>query len=75
MEYFGYVLDDVIECEACRRRAVDIHHISGRKMGAGKKSQKNHIENLVALCRECHIKAEHNKEFNQLIKEIHLKKL
>ena len=30
---------------------------------------KNQIENLIALCRSCHIKAETNKEFNQQLKE------
>ena len=73
MQYFDLGIDDFIECEVCRQRAVDIHHIEPRGMGGSKK--KDFIANLVALCRLCHIKAENNKEFNQLVKEKHLKNL
>ena len=47
-DYFGYGIDDVIPCEICGKRAVDIHHIDGR----GK--DKNVIGNLMALCRDHH---------------------
>tara|TARA_R100001443_G_scaffold3945_1_gene11873 strand:- start:1895 stop:2140 length:246 start_codon:yes stop_codon:yes gene_type:complete len=73
MQYFDYCLDDVILCEYCNAKAVDIHHIKPRGLGGSK--TKDFIANLVALCRPCHIKAEHNKEFNQRVKEIHLKNL
>jgi len=52
--YFGYGEQDFIPCEMCGSRAVDIHHISGRGKG------KDVIENLMALCRDCHNQA-HNK--------------
>ena len=51
MKYFCYGIDDVIPCEMCGRKAVDIHHIQGR----GK--DKDVISNLMALCRSCHLKA------------------
>tara|TARA_R100000655_G_scaffold109929_1_gene166405 strand:+ start:4971 stop:5231 length:261 start_codon:yes stop_codon:yes gene_type:complete len=70
MQHFGYVLDDFIECEVCRQRAVDIHHIEPRGMGGSKK--KDFIANLVALCRLCHIRAEKEKDFNEIVKVIHL---
>jgi len=70
MQHFGYVLDDFIECEVCRQRAVDIHHIEPRGMGGSKK--KDFIANLVALCRSCHIRAEKEKDFNEIVKVIHL---
>lgn len=74
MDYHDYVLDDVILCSACGTVAVDIHHLIGRGMGAGKNSQKNEIENLIALCRRCHIKAETDKNFNNQLKELNKKK-
>jgi 5-methylcytosine-specific restriction endonuclease McrA len=57
----------------CERQAVDIHHIIPRGMGGSK--TKDYIENLVALCRECHIRAERDKSWNEVVKAIHLTKL
>jgi 5-methylcytosine-specific restriction endonuclease McrA len=54
MEFFGYDVSDFIECEVCRSQAVDIHHIDARGMGGSK--LKDFIENLMALCRDCHVK-------------------
>ena len=73
LKYFDYVLDDFISCTGCNKKAVDIHHIERRGIGGSK--NKDYIENLAALCRECHDKAERNKEFNQMVKERHLKLL
>tara|TARA_R100000231_G_scaffold17309_1_gene17983 strand:- start:751 stop:1002 length:252 start_codon:yes stop_codon:yes gene_type:complete len=72
MDYHDYVLDDVILCSACGAVAVDIHHISGRGIGGSK--NKDFIENLIALCRRCHIKAETDKKFNNQLKELNKKK-
>jgi len=55
MKHFDYGEQDVILCEACGRKAVDIHHINGR----GK--DKDVIENLMALCRRCHDMAHEEK--------------
>ena len=69
MDYHDYVIDDVIQCEYCNKVAVDIHHIEARGIGGDPTGHKNQIENLIALCRSCHIKAETNKEFNNYLKE------
>ena len=70
MRYFGYGIDDFIPCEVCGARCVDIHHLEGR----GK--DKDRIELLIGLCRKCHDKAHNsNREFNERLKEIHLKRL
>jgi 5-methylcytosine-specific restriction endonuclease McrA len=53
MNYFGYSIADFIPCECCEAKAVDIHHIKSRGMGGSK--EKDCIENLMALCRHCHI--------------------
>ena len=72
MDYFDYGIDDVILCEVCGHKAVDIHHIDGRGKG------KDVIENLMALCRKCH-NAAHGLEKTYLHKDIlfaiHTKKL
>jgi 5-methylcytosine-specific restriction endonuclease McrA len=73
LRHFNYVEGDFIACTTCNAKAVDIHHISPRGMGGSK--LKDYIENLAALCRNCHNMAESNKEFNQKVKEKHLKLL
>ena len=68
MDFHDYCKDDFIPCEACGTTAVDIHHLSGRGLGGSK--NKDFIENLIALCRRCHIKAETDKQFNNQLKEL-----
>ena len=55
-KYFGYTIADFGACEVCGAGAVDIHHIKPRSLQGG-----NEIENLAALCRECHRLAHDNK--------------
>lgn len=69
MDYFGYVADDVILCEICGRRGQDIHHIEARGMG-GRESADN-IENLMAVCRQCHVKYGDKKQYMDFLKDIH----
>jgi 5-methylcytosine-specific restriction endonuclease McrA len=69
MEYFGYGVEDYIACELCNARAVDIHHISCRGMGGTKKEET--IDNLMALCRTCHIDYGDKKDFIDYLKEKH----
>lgn len=47
-----------IPCESCGDPAVDIHHISARGMGGDPQGIKDVPENLIALCRLCHDRAE-----------------
>jgi hypothetical protein len=55
LKYFRYGEQDIVPCEICQSPAVDIHHIWGR----GK--DKDVIENLMAVCRKCHVRI-HDKE-------------
>ena len=57
MSYFDIGMQDVIYCEKCGARGTDIHHINGR----GK--DKDVVENLIALCRDCHNLAHASKEY------------
>jgi hypothetical protein len=69
MDYFGYGKEDFISCEICGKRAVDIHHINARGMGGSK--DKDTIDNLMAVDRECHIKYGDKKEYMDFLKEKH----
>lgn len=46
--YFDIAQDEIVLCEICGKKAVDIHHINGRGKGM------DVISNLIALCRDCH---------------------
>lgn len=73
MDYFGYVLDDIVCCEICGSVAVDIHHIRARGMG-GTKTADN-IENLMAVCRQCHVDYGDKKDKVEYLISIHDKHL
>lgn len=73
MDHFGYVLDDFIGCEICGSRAVDIHHIKRRGIGGNPDADK--IENLMAVCRKCHIEYGDKKEHIEWLQKIHNRNL
>lgn len=65
----GYHPTDFIPCETCESKAVDIHHIEARGMGGSK--NKDVLENLMALCRWCHIEYGDVKAHKGFLKETH----
>ena len=69
MLHFGFIKDDFIPCEVCGSRAVDIHHIERRGMGGT--SRIDTVENLMGLCRSCHIEYGDKKDFKQFLKDKH----
>ena len=69
LNYFGYDETDFIPCEVCNKQAVDIHHIQAKGMGGS--NTKDNIENIMALCRECHIKYGDKKQYKDFLKQIH----
>lgn len=68
LKQFGYTEADFIPCEVCGRKAVDIHHIEARGMGGTKRDV---INNLMAVCRECHVEYGDKKEWTEKLKLIH----
>lgn len=66
VEGFG-VLPHELLCEVCTKKpAVDIHHI----LGKGKYPElKDDIDNLIALCRECHEKYGQKKQYIDFLRE------
>jgi 5-methylcytosine-specific restriction endonuclease McrA len=73
LEYFDYDTDDFILCEVCGRKAVDIHHIKARGMGGSK--EKDVIDNLQALCRECHLEYGDKKQWVEFLNSKHKEKM
>jgi predicted restriction endonuclease len=73
MNHFGYDISSFIECEICGREAVDIHHIEARGMGGSK--TKDVIENLMALCREHHIRYGDKIQYKSFLRGVHKIKL
>ena len=71
--HFGYDISDFIPCEVCGKTAVDIHHIEARGIGGSKEADS--IDNLMALCREDHIKYGDKKQYKQFLKNKHQEKL
>tara|TARA_R100001594_G_scaffold7766_1_gene20731 strand:- start:328 stop:639 length:312 start_codon:yes stop_codon:yes gene_type:complete len=69
MKFFGYEEGDYIPCEMCNAAAVDIHHLERRTRN---KVTNDYIENIVGLCRSCHINAENDKSFNMYTRIKHL---
>ena len=52
MDAFGHKLGAWVACECCEGTAHEIHHIWRRGMGGSK--AWDFIENLMALCVDCH---------------------
>ena len=71
--HFGYDISDFIPCEVCGKTAVDIHHIEARGIGGSKDA--DNIENLMALCREDHLKYGDKKQYKEFLKDKHAEKL
>jgi hypothetical protein len=71
LQGMGYKKTDFIPCEVCGSQAVDIHHIEARGMGGSK--IKDTIENLMGLCRNCHIEYGDKKQYKEFLKDIHAK--
>lgn len=69
MDFFNFTIADFVPCEMCGSTAVDIHHIDARGMGGSK--EKDNIDNLMALCRECHVHYGDIKEFKQHLRNAH----
>jgi 5-methylcytosine-specific restriction endonuclease McrA len=73
LNHFGYDISDFIPCEVCGKTAIDIHHIEARGIGGSKEA--DNIENLMALCREDHLKYGDKKQHKEFLKEKHQEKL
>lgn len=75
-KYFGiHTADQYMPCEWCDLRAVvDVNHVNPRGMG-GKNPRVDVIENLVGMCRVCHIAFEQKKISKEELTAKHLENL
>lgn len=73
MDFFGYKIPEDCFCEICGKQANDVHHIEARGMGGNPSGSKDVIENLQALCRNCHIEFGDKKQHKGNLKLIHNK--
>lgn len=71
LAYFNYKIPQDVFCEVCGGPAVDIHHIDARGMGGDQKGKKDIIENLQALCRNCHVKYGDDPKYFDHLKAVH----
>ena len=69
LKEMGFSTTDWIPCEVCGATAVDIHHIESRGMGGSKHADT--IENLMALCRECHVEFGDKKHYKEQLVATH----
>jgi 5-methylcytosine-specific restriction endonuclease McrA len=70
-DYYDIDPGDFIACENCGKTAIDIHHLKFRSQGG-----QDVIENLMALCRECHFEVHNGTKINTAdLIEKHLKNL
>lgn len=74
LEYFGYTVADFIPCECCGAKSQDFHHVIPRsKFGKNNKEEQDKVENVMALCRLCHVRYGQNKRYNDFLQELHNK--
>ena len=50
MKAFNLCEEDIVLCEICHKQAVDLHHIDYKSQLG-----KDDADNLIALCRKCHM--------------------
>ena len=71
LKFWGYAVSslsqDKISCDSCGADANDVHHLSRRGSGGSKK--KDTPQNLVALCRNCHILCESFISYNDKVRD------
>lgn len=73
LEGMGYHPTDFVPCEVCESKAVDIHHIQARGMGGSKYADR--LDNLMALCRKCHVEYGDVPELREALYEIHERRM
>lgn len=74
MNFFNFKITEDCICEipGCGLPAVDINHIQSRGMGGNPKGDKDHIENLIAVCRNHHNMYGDVPELKEWLIKVHL---
>ncbi len=75
-DYFGLDETSYIDCECgCGKQGTDFHHLRPRSMFAPKDPKKDKVENVACITRDCHNKADKDREFNYELAIKHRKNL
>lgn len=74
-DHYGYTIGDWIACEVCGKSAVDVHAIECDGMGGSPSKSTHVITNLIALCREDHIRFGDKKQYKEMLSKVHLDNL
>lgn len=72
LELFGLDETDFIGCEVCEKTSTEIHHILSRSKF---KDGLNIIENIMPICRTCHIDYGDKTEYMVYLLKIHRRRL
>lgn len=58
---------DKYQCRSCGKKEgkLDIHHIDGNGTAKKREDKNNSLDNLITLCRKCHIKADYVRIMNE----------
>ena len=72
---FGFDSSDYIGCSICANTAVDVHAIIADGMGGRPNKETHRIENLIALCRDCHVKYGDKKQYKPMLFEMQRRSL
>jgi len=67
----GFDETSFVPCEVCGAEGKDIHHLVARGMVSTKKEYT--FEELICVCRSCHIKYGDKKQHMEMLKEVHEK--
>ena len=68
LEFHGFSKGDWVACRECGSTANDVHHIIPKGMGG--RPNADTPDNLIALCRMCHIEAHANILTKEYLKEL-----
>lgn len=74
-KHFNLHEGDFVGCECCSKVAVDVHAIEADGMGGRPSKSTHNIFNLMALCRECHVRYGDKKQYKEYLKQKHIKTL
>lgn len=72
LKAMNFTTADFVPCEICGKKAIDLHHIWARSL---KKALVNDIKNIIAVCRECHVKYGDQEQYRDLLQQKHNLKL
>lgn len=69
LDFFGFKDQSDCFCEICGTIAIEVHHIEARGMGGTNAAED--INNLMAVCRACHVEYGDKKKYIEFLNTKH----